>query len=224
MSIAIKICGITTPADALQAADLGATHLGLNFYAGSPRAVNFFQAQAISRAVRLRQNPPVLVGVFVNEDPSVMQAALDYAYLDLAQLSGDEPPEVFDALAGRAYRAYRLAPGEALTPTQVRPAPPALLLDANLKGQYGGTGHTTDWSTAAVLARHYPLFLAGGLTPANVADAITAVQPWGVDVASGVESAPGVKDPEKLAAFIAAVQRISPPAPPPQKTRNGTGD
>lgn len=224
MSIAIKICGITTPEDALRATDLGATHLGLNFYAGSPRAVSFFQAQAISRAVRLRQQPPVLVGVFVNEDPSVIQAALDYAFLDLAQLSGDEPPDVFEALAGRAYRAYRLAPGEHLTPAQLRAEPPALLLDAHVKGHYGGTGHTTDWPTAATLARQYPLFLAGGLTPANVAEAIETVQPWGVDVASGVESAPGVKDLEKLTAFIAAVQRVSPPAPAPQKPRNGTGD
>lgn len=205
--IAIKICGITTPQDALAAIDAGATHLGINFYAGSPRAVDFYQAQAISRAARLRQPSPVLVGVFVNEDPSVIAAALEFVYLDLAQLSGDETPDEFNALNGLAFKVYHLQPGQPPNLTMLRTGAPQLLIDARVPGQYGGTGQTADWTTAAQLAQQQRLFLAGGLQPSNVAEAVRQVRPWGVDVASGVESAPGQKDPAKMAAFVDEVRR-----------------
>ena len=123
--------------------------------------------------------------------------------LDLAQLHGDESPETFAQLVPRAFKAFRGIPSD-ITGFE-RDDVPALLVDAAVKGVYGGSGVAADWSMVAELAKQYPLLLAGGLTPENVPDAVRQVGPWGVDVASGVEAGPGEKDPSKIKAFVQAV-------------------
>ncbi|MER2599652.1 MAG: phosphoribosylanthranilate isomerase [Caldilineales bacterium] len=157
---------------------------------------------------------PLFVGVFVNASLEQIVRTLNYCDLDLAQLHGEEPPELLAALPGRAYRALRPrsdeeAAAQAASFGRFGPARgPRLLVDAWHPSLRGGSGQTGDWRLAATLAAHYPLLLAGGLTPDNVAAAITQVQPWGVDVAGGVEAAPGRKDHAKVRAFLAAVTNI----------------
>ncbi|MBL8046856.1 MAG: phosphoribosylanthranilate isomerase [Anaerolineales bacterium] len=155
------------------------------------------------------------VGIFVNETMETIERILQQCGLDLAQLHGDETPELVAAFNGRAFKAFR-GTGErhaeyvsARNPSPLIPKvyAPAFLVDAYSSTHYGGTGHTADWRAAQPLAAQYPLFLAGGLTPENVADAIQQVQPWGVDVASGVESAPGVKDHLKIKLFVENAKR-----------------
>jgi phosphoribosylanthranilate isomerase len=203
----IKICGVTTVSDALLAAQLGATHIGLNFYPRSLRALSSVQAWEISSALHTLSTPPILVGVFVNESVPIVRHILQTYQLDLAQLSGDEPDEDLFELGSVAFKVYRPSIGQTLLPARTR-TNPALLLDAPKHGDhYGGSGKITDWAWASTLARQYPLFLAGGLTAANVATAIQQVHPWGIDVASGVESTPGVKSAAKMQAFIKAAQQ-----------------
>jgi phosphoribosylanthranilate isomerase len=136
-----------------------------------------------------------------------IRATMETCGLRLAQLHGDEPPEMMNALHGKAFKAFRGIPQE--TNGFAREDAPAFLVDASVKGIYGGSGVTVDWIAASELAKNYPLLLAGGLTPENVADAVEQVKPWGVDVASGVESAPGKKDSGKMKAFVRAVQSKS---------------
>ncbi len=198
----IKICGLTNPVDAMLAADLGATHIGLNFYPSSPRYLSASRARTIISELRSLNTPPILVGVFVNEKAETVLRTLDDHDLDLAQLSGDEPDETLLELGDYAYKAYRLG-----KPHIKKDKSKLVLLDAQVKGQYGGTGVTCDWDTAAEIAREYDVLLAGGLTPENVGKAIRHVRPWGVDVSSGVESAPGVKDAGKLKRFVENVCR-----------------
>jgi phosphoribosylanthranilate isomerase len=143
------------------------------------------------------------VGVFVNASVPEIRATLETAALTLAQLHGDESFEMIRSLDGKAFKAFRGIP-EDLNGFGNDGAP-ALLVDASVKGAYGGTGITADWKRAAELAKQVPLLLAGGLTPENVAEAVRQVRPWGVDVASGVESSPGMKDPAKMKAFVQAV-------------------
>jgi phosphoribosylanthranilate isomerase len=199
----VKICGITDLGDALAAAAAGADMLGFNFYSKSPRCLTLERCAGIASVV---PGGVVKVGVFVNSTAEEVAATLDRCGLDLAQLAGDEPDETLAALGERAFRAVRprdpqpAAPLLASLPPRV--SPPAFLLDAHVPGQYGGTGRTADWDLAAELARRAPLLLAGGLTPENVAAAVRQVNPWGVDVASGVESSPGRKDPQKVRAFV----------------------
>lgn len=214
----VKICGVTNLEDALLAAAAGADYLGFVFYQGSQRAVTPEIVRPIVQALRERPGCPVLVGVFVNEPAAAMAAILDACQLDLAQLSGDEPPaligEPTSPLYGRSYKALRptsLAEAEAeaewYRPPAPVPARPALLLDAHRPGSYGGSGQTSDWAIAAQLAAEMPgLVLAGGLTPDNVAEAIRQVRPFGVDVSSGIEASPGRKDPAKVQAFIQAAR------------------
>jgi phosphoribosylanthranilate isomerase len=149
------------------------------------------------------------VGVFVNETLPKIQGIMETCQLDLAQLAGDETPQEIDALDGSAFKAVRPHSGQeaaAQLRSFARPAAPALLVDAHVKGAYGGTGETGDWSLARFMAGQVPILLAGGLNPENVAEAVTVVRPWGVDVASGVESSPGIKNPEKISAFVAAAK------------------
>jgi phosphoribosylanthranilate isomerase len=206
----VKICGITRLEDALAAAELGAELLGFNFYSGSKRFIETKACKRITADLDRRGIDILKVGVFVNADLKEIETILSDCGLDQAQLSGDEPASLLLALGERAYKAVRPRNQERGLDVSrmkgMRTAPPVLLVDAHQAGAYGGTGQTADWETAAVLARKYPLLLAGGLTPENVARAVRQVQPWGVDVASGVESAPGVKDREKIAAFIQAVK------------------
>jgi len=218
----VKICGLTRLEDALAAVAAGADYLGFIFYPPSPRAIAPQAAAALAAQLRAadrftRPDRPRLVGVFVNESPAAIATVLAQCGLDLAQLSGDEPPEVVtDAaspLFGRAYKALRpRSAGEAAADSARYLAPdalpgPRLLLDTPHGRLYGGTGETGDWALAATLATAVPrLMLAGGLTPKNVAAAVARVRPFAVDVAGGVESAPGIKDPDRVRAFIAAAK------------------
>jgi phosphoribosylanthranilate isomerase len=156
------------------------------------------------------------VGVVVNEPLERIRALMTDIRLDLAQLHGDEPPEVVAAMAGAAYKAIRPKSREEGLAAAARFAPltaprgPGLMVDAYSPDAYGGTGLRTDWALAAELVAAQPrLLLAGGLAPDNVAQAVAAVAPWGVDVASGVEAAPGRKNHDAVRAFIAAVRAAS---------------
>lgn len=201
----VKICGVTSPQDALAAAEAGADAVGLVFWPASPRAVTVEEARAIGAAL-----PPsvVRVGVFVDAERDEMARVADAARLDLLQLHGEEPPEVFDALPRRALKAVRVGEGffpqEALR-YETRAA--GLLLDTRRTEAQGGTGRAFDWSLArAVRERSRFLLLAGGLAPENVRAAIRAVRPDGVDASSRLETAPGRKDHERIRAFVAAVR------------------
>lgn len=200
----IKICGIKTVRDALAAIEAGADYLGFNFYPKSPRFIER-QACAEITSVLKREYPQVrLMGVFVNSSVEEVKDTLQICSLDLAQLHGDETPEMISAFNGKAFKAFRGIPEN--VDGFARNDAPAFLLDASVKGIYGGSGVTADWDGAAELAQAYPLLLAGGLTPENVVEAVSRVKPWGVDVASGVESAPGEKDAGKLVEFVKAVR------------------
>ena len=213
----IKICGIKTLSDALAAIDAGVDYLGFNFYLNSIRFVEKETCAEITSVLK-REHPRIkLVGVFVNSLVDEVKNILETCSLDLAQLHGDETPEMVESFNGKAFKAIRLsAQSPEQAHTSVFPflksvpesASPALLIDAAVKGVYGGSGVTADWSAAAGLAKRYPLLLAGGLTPENVSAAIGQVSPWGVDVASGVESAPGEKDAAKMSAFVKEVKRL----------------
>lgn len=216
----VKICGVTSAADALMAARAGADLLGLNFFSASPRYLTTGQAADICARLRsaLGDQCPALVGVFVNETPARIAHICAQVGLDCAQLSGDEGPEALQVRELRAISAFKaLRPrseAEALTAagrfTQHTPADerlPALLLDAWHPQLYGGSGEQASEKVARALLNQVPrLMLAGGLNADNVAERVRVLQPWGVDVASGVERAPGVKDEGKVRAFIAAAK------------------
>lgn len=226
---AIKICGLSTVEHALAAARAGADLIGLVF-APSRRRVSPDQAAAMTTALRTDPSGARvrLVGLFVNEPADQINAVSDSCGLDYIQLSGDETPAQAAGIARPLIKALRLngQPGEAAwlqalqtgTPA-VQFAPCPLIVDAHVAGAYGGTGTLANWERAAALARQVPVLLAGGLTPENVAAALATVQPWGVDVSSGVER-DGTKDTARIAAFIYAVRTVarSQPGPvhPPQ--------
>ena len=205
--IIIKICGIKTLNDARAAIESGADYLGFNFYPKSVRFVEKETCAEITSALK-REHPQIkLVGVFVNSPVDEVKNILETCHLDLVQLHGDETPEMLEAFNGKAFKAIRLSADGITDERMIADNAPALLVDAAVKGVYGGSGVTADWSAAAELAKKYPLLLAGGLTSENVADAVRQVRPWGVDVASGVESAPGEKDAAKMSAFVKAVKQ-----------------
>jgi len=199
----IKICGIKTINDAVTAMDAGADLIGFNFYPKSPRYVEVGMCRNIMSVVR-QDGRAKSIGVFVNASVGEILATMETLGLNLAQLHGDETVEMLNQLDGKVFKAFRGIP-ESVNGF-VRSESPAFLVDASVKGVYGGSGVTADWNGAAELAKKYPLLLAGGLTPENVAEAVSRVKPWGVDVASGVESAPGEKDPSKMKAFVQAVR------------------
>lgn len=198
MTIKIKICGITSREDALHAAACGADALGFVFYPGSPRCVTPELAAAICEEL-----PPFVtrVGLFVNETPERTRAVAERCGLDVLQLHGDELPEHCLFPPYRVVKGVRPSVGDDLAQLASYPVS-ALLIDAAVPGQFGGTGQRADWTLAAQLAASRRVVLAGGLTPDNVGAAIRQVRPYAVDVSSGVESAPGRKDPEKVATFI----------------------
>jgi len=204
----IKICGIKTIDGALAALDAGADMLGFNFYPKSPRHIDVGTCRDIMSVMR-KYGQVIYVGVFVNASIEDIRATMDTCGLNLAQLHGDETSETVQSLYGKAFKAFRGVP-ESLNGFAGEDAP-ALLVDAAVKGAYGGTGVAADWKSAAELAKHYPILLAGGLTPENVAEAVRQVRPWGVDVASGVESVPGLKDAAKMKAFVKAVRSATTP-------------
>ncbi len=207
----VKICGIKTLEDALAAVEAGADMLGYNFYPQSKRYIQPAACTAIQHALQAKGMRPTAVGVFVNSSPAEITAILHACWLDAAQLAGDETTATLAALGERAFKAIRPASLASAEQTAaalpLRSEPPAFLLDAFHPGEYGGTGQTGDWTLAARLAQAHPLLLAGGLNPNNVREAIARVQPWGVDVASGVERAPGVKDPALIREFISQAKK-----------------
>jgi indole-3-glycerol phosphate synthase/phosphoribosylanthranilate isomerase len=205
----VKICGITTRQDAIDAIDAGADMLGFNFYPESKRYIPPDKCARIVSFLAQYTARVQMVGVFVNAGPAEIEAITHDCHLDLVQLSGDESPEAMRALGESAFKGIRpTSPEEAQADAArfVRPSSPALLVDAYRPGEYGGTGHTGDWALAQKLAAQYPILLAGGLNPDNVAAAVAQVRPWGVDVASGVESSPGKKDAAKINAFVQAAR------------------
>jgi len=201
----IKICGIKTVNDALTAMDAGADLIGFNFYPKSPRCIDVGKCRDIMSVMR-KYGHITFVGVFVNAPVAEIRATIETCGLNLAQLHGDETPEMVQSFYGRAFKAFRGIPQD--LNGFAREDVPALLVDASVKNVYGGTGVTADWKGAADLASSYPLLLAGGLTSKNVAEAVRRVRPWGVDVASGVESSPGVKDASKMKSFVRAVKSV----------------
>ena len=222
MPVKVKICGLTNLDDVRVTIDAGADLLGFILYPKSPRYCPPEQIASILRALELDARParPLTVGVFVNATAAAVQSILDQTGLDLGQLHGDEPPAALHALAGCSFKALRTRPDAPILEqvnTYHVESPvntPQLLLDAYTPDAYGGTGARADWATAAQVARIVPrLLLAGGLTPDTVAEAIAAVAPWGVDVSSGVEAAPGCKDPAKVRDFIAHARQALPTSP-----------
>jgi phosphoribosylanthranilate isomerase len=208
MSTRVKICGITNLADALAAIAAGADALGLNFYDDSPRHVAIKTAAEISK-----QLPPFVMraGVFVNADEDLVTRAIAECNLSLLQFHGDEPPEFCTQFGLMSMKAFRIRDAESLKELP-KFSTDAYLLDAFSQEARGGTGEKFNWDLA-IEAQKFgkPIFLAGGLTPENVADAVRKVRPFGVDVSSGVESSPGKKDHAKVRAFIAAVRKADEP-------------
>ena len=204
--ITIKICGMTNEEDALAAVEAGADALGFILYRKSPR----FVEPKVVKAIVARLPPFVVpVGVFVNEDAQVVREIMDDTGLMLAQLHGDETAGYCEALARPALKALRLKDQRSflsLAEYQGRAGVRGFVVDAHCDDAYGGTGQVADWRLAVQVAKASKVLLAGGLTPTNVADAIKAVQPYGVDVSSGVEASPGRKDHDKIRAFVRAVR------------------
>jgi phosphoribosylanthranilate isomerase len=201
----VKICGITRMEDALAAATAGADAVGFVFHARSPRAVTPAAAREMALAM-----PPFVsrVGLFVDAAPETVAAILDTVPLDLLQFHGDERPADCDTL-GRPYlKAVPMAPGtDPVAYMDTYPHAAGFLLDSHGNGRTGGTGETFDWDRIPRDLRHC-LVLAGGLNPENVADAVRRVRPWAVDVSTGVEARPGIKDPARMQAFVDEVKRV----------------
>jgi phosphoribosylanthranilate isomerase len=206
MSVKVKICGITSPADGLAAAEAGTDMIGLMFYDRSPRHISLPAAAEIARAV-----PPfvVKVGVFVNPAEDLVLRAIGECGLGLLQFHGDEPPEFCTRFGIMSLKAFRLRDTASLQELP-KYQTDAWLLDAYTPDKPGGTGETFNWDLAIAAQKlGRPVFLAGGLTPENVAEAVRKTQPYAVDVSSGVESAPGKKDRDKVRRFIAAARSVS---------------
>lgn len=205
MSVKVKICGITNPEDGMAAAQAGADMLGFVFYPSSPRFVPIEVAAGI-----IRQLPPFIVkaGVFVDASTDLVLRAIGDCGLDLLQFHGGEPPEYCCQFGLMSMKAFRIRDSQSLK-RLTEYGTEAWLLDAYTPEKIGGTGEGFDWALAVEAQRlGRPIFLAGGLTPSNVADAVRRVHPYGVDVSSGVEKAPGKKDHEKIRAFIQAAKGV----------------
>lgn len=196
--VRVKICGITAVEDALLAVEAGADALGFVFHDKSPRNISPENARAVIQAL-----PPFVqtVGLFVNASIETVNDVSDFCGLDLVQLHGDESPEFCKLVNRRVIKAFRIKDRSSLDPLgDYRVA--GYLLDAWVPSAYGGTGHSFNWELAVEAKRYGTIILAGGLTPENVSQAVAKVAPYGVDVSSGVESAPGRKDTEKVREFV----------------------
>jgi len=204
-----KICGITTPEDALGCIEAGAAALGFNFYPPSPRSIPAGDDLAWIKKLKADYPDIALVAVVVNPDEALLGRLRSAGCFDAIQFHGDESPETCIAGAkgfSRWIKALRIRSGADLEPALAYKTP-YLLLDAAVPGTYGGSGHAIDWDLAAGFVCIHPekrVILAGGLKPDNVASAVAKVHPHAVDVASGVESAPGAKDPAKVRELITA--------------------
>jgi phosphoribosylanthranilate isomerase len=203
MSVRIKICGITNIDDALAAIEPGANALGFVFHDASPRRLKRPEAAAIIHAL-----PPFVakVGVFVNPTEGEVRAAIAECRIDTLQFHGEEGPAFCRQFGLSVIKAFRVRDAGLMQQAQAFTSE-AWLLDSYVPGRHGGTGTVFNWELAADAARHHRwVILAGGLNPENVSEAVRIVQPFALDVSSGVESAPGKKDAEKLRTFIAAAR------------------
>ncbi len=207
----IKVCGITSVEDARLAVETGADLIGLNFYPLSPRAVPPERARSIADAVR---GEATVVGVFVNAAPGWVEEIAAAVGLDLLQFHGDESPEDLLRFGARAIKALRWTGRRDVARLGEYPQVWGFLLDRKHDSLYGGSGEAWDYRAVAGLDCGKPVLLAGGLSPRNVRSAVAEVRPWGVDVASGVESTPGRKDRELLRRFVAEVRDGETPAVP----------
>jgi phosphoribosylanthranilate isomerase len=219
--VKVKVCGVTDPANALLAVELGADYLGLNFYRRSPRHLTVGRAREIAAAVRERHGARVpLVGVFVDRPAAAVAEIAAAVGLDLLQFSGDERPADVAPFAGRAIKAFRTggAPGRAALAAWAGVW--GLLFDASHDTLYGGTGAGWRYESVAPEAAGMAglagrrVFVAGGIGPDNVRRAIAGSRPYAVDVCSRVESAPGIKDPELLRRLFQEVRHGESPTPP----------
>ena len=210
----IKICGITTEEQAIAAARAGADFIGLVF-APSPRQVTPDVALKITADLKRRKTKTETVGVFVNVHADTVNRVVEMCGLDRAQLSGDEPWEYCGDIERPIIKCIRVTrnspPGQVMKDIDyglkiLKGRGIVILLDTSVPERYGGTGETFDWELARPIAREFPVVIAGGLTPDNVAQAIKTISPWGVDVSTGVETG-GAKDLKKIKKFIEAVRQ-----------------
>jgi phosphoribosylanthranilate isomerase len=206
MRTRVKICGITRAQDARAAVRAGADAIGFVLWPGSPRRISLAKARAIGRLL-----PPFVtrVGVFVNATPADVARAVREASLDAVQLHGDENPRAYRSCGAAVIKAVSLSRPADIVRAARYPRDISLLVDARDHVRRGGTGRVSNWTLARRLARIRPILLAGGLQAANVARAIRAVRPWGIDLSSGVETAPGRKSATKMTAVLARVARTN---------------
>lgn len=199
----IKICGITRPEDGVAAAELGADAIGLVFHPPSRRAVGIETARAV-----VAELPPLVsvVALFLEPDTEDVRRVLEALPVDLLQFHGNEPAAFCTGFGRRYIKSVGMAGGNADVTAAAHPAAAGLLLDGHAPGAPGGSGERFDWQRRLPAGRC--LIVAGGLRPDNVAEAVRRIRPWGVDVSSGVESAPGIKDRHRIAAFIEEVDRV----------------
>jgi phosphoribosylanthranilate isomerase len=202
MTTRVKICGITRAEDAMLAAAMGAAAIGFVFWPDSPRVIAAAAARAIADAL-----PPFVtrVGVFVNAPPAEVRAIVAQAGLDIAQLHGDEIAADYAGVGARLVKTVTLDDDQAVERARALPDFVTPLVDAADRQRRGGTGQRANWDRARRLAESRPIILAGGISAANVGDALALVEPSALDVSSGVESAPGVKSPERLVALFEAL-------------------
>lgn len=203
-----KVCGVVDVDIASAAVDAGADAIGFVFYAPSPRAVTAEQAACIAAEL---PRETWRMGVFVDARRDEIERVIELVGLDFVQLSGDESPAAAEGLSRHAFKALRLGRDTSVEEARTLAAPFSsctLLVDAAVAGEYGGTGRKTNWTAAASLARDHRLMLAGGLTVDNVAEAIKTVQPWAIDVSSGLEIEPGRKSPQLIHEFAAVLESL----------------
>jgi phosphoribosylanthranilate isomerase len=206
MSVIVKICGVTTPEDARMVVRAGADWIGLNFWPRSKRWINRERALEVAAAARAERSDIVLVGVFVDQLLEGVRSIADDVGLDYVQLHGDEPPHFCADFGAQAIKAFAMSESADVDRFGAYDGCGALLVDTPTP-DYGGSGRTFDWALArAAVATGKRILLAGGLDPGNVAHAVATVAPFGVDVASGVESAPGRKDEARVRAFVTAAK------------------
>ena len=198
LQIKVKICGMTQLKDALFAVEQGVDAVGFIFYKKSPRAVTMKTVREI-----ITKLPPLVdtVGVFVNESAERVNKIADYCGLDLVQLHGEESPAFCRKIRRRVIKAFRVKDLQSIKQLEKFPVS-GFLLDTFSDDLHGGTGKTFDWNLALPAKKMGPVILAGGLTPRNILQAVRQVRPYGVDVCSGVEKSPGIKDLEKVRAFL----------------------
>lgn len=205
--VKVKICGLTRAEDAMLAADLGASALGLVLWPGSPRFIDPFDACRL-----VRELPPFVstVGIFVDQPSDYVRGVASLVKLTAVQLHGRETLDYITKLRIRVIKTVPLVEGSSADAADRLPRNVTILLDAHDPVKFGGTGRQVNWTLAAAIARRRRVILSGGLRPDNVGEAIETVRPYAVDVSSGVEQKPGIKDAAKLHAFLEAVQRVSP--------------